>query len=111
MEKPDPARDSLELRTMQNDLLGPEEQSHLLGHIRNLYWHIRAIRPHQQAKRRKLYRQIAKIKAVLTADGLDSEALRLWCRCYTNCYPEAAQARLRQYLRKCDTQTQKTLAA
>ena len=94
---------------MQNDLLGPAETNQLLAIIRNCYWHLRTIRPHQQAKRRQLYRTVAKIKAVLISDGLDREALRLWCRTLTSCHPEAARARLHAYLQKSDTRTQKTL--
>jgi hypothetical protein len=73
-----------------------------LCEIRNLYWHLRAIRPGQEAKRRKLYRRIAKQKAALEASGLDKEALRLWCRQWSRCYQEAARYRLCQYLQKND---------
>lgn len=68
-----------------------------LSEIRNYYWHLRTIRPGQEARRRKLYRRIAKIKAALIEDGFDAEELRLYCRQFTNCYRVSATARLRQY--------------
>lgn len=68
-----------------------------LSDIRNHYWHLRTIRPGQEAKRRPLYRRIAKIKAALVEDGFDPEELRLYCRQFTNCYRDAAQGRYDQY--------------
>jgi len=83
---------------------------YLLDTIRNHYWHLRAIRPWQQAKRRKLYRQIKKVKIILARDGFDPEELRLYCRQFTSCNP-AAITRYEQYLQKRDGQTQKTQSA
>jgi hypothetical protein len=83
---------------MQLTFKGFTQSEKHLSSIRNLYWMLRAIRPGQGAKRRKLYRQIAKEKAVLIADGFDSEALRLWCRQFSRCHPEAATARFHHYL-------------
>jgi len=51
-----------------------------LGEIRNLYWHIRQLRPFQSALRRKLYREVVKRKCQLIEAGVDSERLRLFCR-------------------------------
>jgi len=83
---------------MQKQFPGFTDTERHLAEIRNLYWQLRAIRPGQGAKRRKLYRLIAKQKAVLIADGLDSEQLRLWCRMHTRCHPEAAASRYAEYL-------------
>jgi hypothetical protein len=85
---------------MQKTFPGITITENLLSQIRNHYWHLRNIRSFQQAKRRKLYRDIAKIKAVLIADGFNPEHLRLWCRQYTRCQPDAAKARLSRYLQK-----------
>lgn len=82
-----------------------------LGEIRNLYWHLRAIRPFQGARRRKLYRQIAKHKAALIADGFNPELLRLYCRQFSNCHTEAARARYEAFLQKNENISEKTPAA
>ena len=93
---------------MQTKFPGFTDRERHLGEIRNLYWHLRAIRPGQGAKRRKLYRLIAKQKAVLIADGLDEEQLRLWCRMHTRCHPEAAAGRYAEYLAQNQTFFEKT---
>jgi len=93
---------------MQLTIPGFTDRERHLGEIRNLYWHLRTIRPHQGAKRRKLYRAIEKQKAVLIADGLDEEGLRLWCRQHTSCHPEAAVRRFGAYLEKNPTFFEKT---
>jgi len=79
-----------------------------LALIRNYYWHLRNLRPGQNAKRRQLYRLIEKQKAVLIADGLDAELLRLWCRQFSTCYQEAARARYEAFLQKTNTEAQNT---
>lgn len=87
-------------RPMQKSFPGfTLSQSHLNA-IRNFYWHLRTIRPWQGAKRRKLYRDIAKHKAVLIADGFDPEELRLWCRQWSSCYQVAAAHRYLTYLQQ-----------
>lgn len=82
-------------------------QSHL-GAIRNYYWQIRAVRSYDGAKRRWLYRQVAKHKAVLIAAGVDAELLRLWCRQFSRCYPEASRERFEAYLQNNSTILKKT---
>jgi len=94
----------------QTNLPGVTNQQHHLDVIRNFYWHLRTIRPGQQAKRRKLYRAIQKQKAVLIEDGFDPEELRLYCRQFASCN-RAAIARYEQYLQKRDSETQKTRSA
>lgn len=96
---------------MQLTIPGLTQRERHLSEIRNLYWHLRAIRPHQQARRRQLYRLIEKQKAVLITDGLDPELLRLWCRQWSRCHPEAARARFEQYLLENNTDLKKTLKA
>lgn len=93
---------------MQSTFPGFTQRDRHLSLIRNLYWHLRALRPGQQAKRRKLYREVEKQKAVLIADGFDPEELRLWCRQYCRCHPDAAQARYEAYLQKTNTETKET---
>lgn len=88
----------------------PDNEKHL-AEIRNLYWHVRALRPWQGAKRRKLYRQIAKQKAVLIAGGFDPEELRLWCRRYSRCYQAAAGRRYEAYLQNKLNISENTLKA
>lgn len=83
--------------SMQLALRGITQRELHLSDIRNHYWHLRTIRPGQEAKRRKLYRRIAKIKAALVEDGFDPEELRLYCRQFTDCYRDAAQGRYDQY--------------
>ena len=85
---------------MQRSFPGFTKRQTHLGEIRNLYWRLRSLRPYQGALRRKLYRLVTKHKAVLIADGLDGEALRLWCRQWANCHPEAAADRFRAYCKK-----------
>ena len=82
----------------------------LVGNIRNLYWHVRALRSWQSAKRRRLYRQIAKHKAVLLDQGFNPELLRLYCRQLAS-FDRAAVARFQSYLKKFDAETKKTLIA
>lgn len=89
---------------MQIDLPNITDQQKHFDAIRNLYWLLRNLRPWQTAKRRKLYRQIQKQKAVLISCGLDPELLRLWCRQWTACKPEAATARYHAYLQKTNTE-------
>jgi hypothetical protein len=88
------------LQDMQLQFSGLVTVEAHLTTIRNLYWHVRALRICQSAKRRKLYRAIAKEKAVLIAHGFDSEQLRLWCRMHSRCHPEAAALRYEAYLQK-----------
>jgi hypothetical protein len=85
---------------MQRPLPFITDSELMLSEIRNQYWHLRALRPWEQAKRRKLYRKITKIKAVLIADGLDKELLRLWCRQFTRSHAEASSVRFATYLQK-----------
>jgi len=85
---------------MQRPLPFITDSELMLCEIRNQYWHLRALRPWEQAKRRKLYRKITKIKAVLIADGLDKELLRLWCRQWSRCHTEAAMMRFATYRQK-----------
>lgn len=97
----------------QLSLCGVTNTGQSLGQIRNHYWILRSLRPLKinQARRRKEYRQIQKIKAVLIADGLDSELLRLWCRQWSSCHQAAARERFTKYLQKFDAETKKTLSA
>jgi len=85
---------------MQKPLPFITDSELMLCEIRNHYWHLRALRPFEQAKRRKLYRKITKIKAVLIADGLDETLLRMWCRQFTRCHTEAAAVRFATYRAK-----------
>lgn len=96
---------------MQLPLLGLTHRERHLSEIRNLYWRLRSLRPHQGALRRKLYRLVTKQKAVLIADGLDKEALRLWCRQWANCYRAASEERFRAYCEKNSILFEKTRKA
>lgn len=60
---------------------------------------LRLLRPFQQARRRALYRKIEKRKAVLVAEGFDTEWLRLYCRQYAS-MDRAAAARFEAYDKK-----------
>jgi hypothetical protein len=92
----------------QKQLPGMTQREIHLSQIRNYYWHLRNIRPGQTAKRRQLYRLIQKQKAVLIADGLDVELLRLWCRQFSTCYQEASRARFEAFLQKTNTELKNT---
>lgn len=92
---------------MQKQLPGLTDRGLLLAQIRNHYWHIRHLRPFQGAKRRALYRAVAKIKAVLLSDGFDAELLRLYCRQFAS-LDEAAQGRYVAYAQQFDAETKKT---
>lgn len=70
------------------------------SNIRNLYYRLRGLRNHQKSQRRQIYRLILKNKAVLIADGLDKEVVRLWCRQWSACHPEAARERFLAYCEK-----------
>lgn len=48
--------------------------------LRNCYWHLRAVRPYDQAARRKWYRRIEKEREKLIAAGASREHVRLYCR-------------------------------
>lgn len=48
--------------------------------IRNLYWHLRAVRGYDLAARRRYYRLIAVEKKRLLEAGVDPEEIRLFCR-------------------------------
>lgn len=71
--------------------------SNRLGLIRNLYWRLRSLRPHQSADRRRLYRWIAEEKKALLALGVDAEELRLWCRSLSCPRNGSLRARLLRY--------------
>jgi hypothetical protein len=68
-----------------------------LAQIRNIYWHIRQVRPFQTALRRKHYRDASKIKEHLISSGIDEEELRLWCRTFTKKFAKSAELRLQRY--------------
>lgn len=89
---------------------GFTDRHRLLSDIRNLYCRLRFCRPWDVAKRRKLYRDIAKIKAVLLADGIDQEWLRLYCRQLAS-LDRAAMARFEAYSEKFSADLQKFLSA
>lgn len=55
-------------------------ESQLVSTLRNKYWQIRAIRPGQSAKRRKLYREIQTVKAELLKKGADETELHHYGR-------------------------------
>lgn len=61
--------------------------------IQNLYWFLRYHRNYDEAKRRKLYRQIAAEKKRLHETGVDPELVRLVCRFLAN--PKNQRAKLR----------------
>lgn len=54
------------------------------GRLCNLYWFLRYHRKYDEAKRRKLYRQIADEKKRLHETGVDAELVRLLCRYLSN---------------------------
>lgn len=70
-----------------------------MDEIRNLYWRLRALRASDQAGRRRIYRQIKRIKDELLSKGQDPEELRLYCRQFAS-LDEAAILRHQQYLEK-----------
>lgn len=92
---------------MHRQLPNLAQRDHLLGEIRNYYWHVRALRPGQGARRRWLYRRIAKLRLILLEDGLDPELLRLYCRAQAS-LDRAAVRRFMVYLRENYSSLQKT---
>lgn len=73
------------------------------GHsLQNLYYHLRMLRPHQSAARRKLYRYIAEEKKRLIESGADAEKIRLQCRTLANPKNKRAQQHLLNYAKQLD---------
>lgn len=70
-----------------------------LSLIRNHYWHLRAVRPHQQAQRRFHYRRVERIRSLLLSRGVDAEFLRLYCRALASLSPLAIE-KLNDYVRQ-----------
>lgn len=65
------------------------------GHLRNLYWHVRAAR--RGADRRSAYRAAQVEKFRLLADGVDPELLRLACRYFKGPDDKARAVRVARY--------------
>lgn len=56
----------------------------MFSKLHNLYYFVRICRAYDQARQRRLYRQIAKEKKRLVAIGVDGEQVRLLCRLLAN---------------------------
>lgn len=67
------------------------------GKLRTLYWFLRYHRKFSEAKRRKIYRQIAAEKKRLTESGVDAELVRLLCRWLANPRNQFTEARYLRY--------------
>ncbi|PWB39560.1 MAG: hypothetical protein C3F19_14865 [Rhodocyclales bacterium] len=65
--------------------------------LANLYWLLRCYGPRDQARRRKLYRQIAAERKRLLEAGVDGEEVRLLCRHLANLRNRHAALRLAAY--------------
>jgi hypothetical protein len=65
--------------------------------LHSLYWFLRQVRPYQTAKRRQLYRWIAKEKKRLHEAGVDPELVRLLCRHLANTRNQHAEAAYLRY--------------
>lgn len=68
--------------------------------LSNLYWHLRYIRPFDQAARRRHYRKIAHEKKRLIETGVDPEQVRLFCRWLANPKNNAASIRFQNFSRQ-----------
>ena len=69
--------------------------------LRMYYWDLRMRRVWKEAKRRKLYRRIAKEKRRLEVEvGIERERIRLLCRCLVNPRNRYAEERYEAYCEK-----------
>lgn len=68
--------------------------------LRNYYWHLRFLRPYDQAGRRRYYRKIEAEKKRLILSGVDGEAVRLYCRWMANPRNNDAELRFRNFSRQ-----------
>lgn len=67
------------------------------GKLCNLYWFLRYHRKWNEAKRRKIYRQIAVEKKRLHETGVDVELVRLLCRHLADPRNRHSEARYLRY--------------
>lgn len=70
------------------------------GTLQNLYFHLRMLRPHDLAARRKLYRYIADEKKRQIESGADPERVRLLCRHLANTRNRHAESAYLFYCRQ-----------
>lgn len=75
----------------------------MFSKLHNLYYFVRLCRAYDQARQRRLYRQIAKEKKRLVAAGVDAEQVRLLCRLLANPKNMHAQRRYLQNVTTCNT--------
>lgn len=67
------------------------------GTLRNLYWFLRYVRAYDGAARRRYYRRIEAEKKRLQSEGVDQEAVRLFCRWMAKPDDVIAEQRFRFY--------------
>lgn len=63
----------------------------------NLYWQLRARRPFDLAKRRRIYRYLEAEKNKLFSQGYDKEEIRLLCRYLANTSNKHAELAFLRY--------------
>lgn len=68
--------------------------------LRNYYWHLRFLRPFDQAGRRRYYRKIEAEKKRLIESGVNAEEVRLFCRWMANPRNNAARMRFESFSRQ-----------
>jgi hypothetical protein len=78
--------------------LGGFFRDQVFSDLRNLYWHLRMVRAHDSAGRRRRYRQIQDEKKRLLEVGVSQIKIHLICRVLTNPKNKAARERLAAYL-------------